>query len=202
MMVRPAFTLLGIMTLIISVGAFIAFSKKVEAPVENNSTNTPPMSLTLTAPTFIDGERIPSKYTCDAENINPELHIENIPEGTQSLVLVMDDPDIPDSVKKSRGLEKIDHWVLYNIPATTAVIPEGGTVGTAGVNTRGLLAYAGPCPPDREHRYFFRLYAVSGTLNFLKTPTLYDVEEAAKAMMIEMTTLMGRYERIPQPTNN
>ncbi len=192
---QNAFTLLGIMTLIVSIGAFIAFSNKAEAPIEIIQDNTDTMSLTLSSPVFGEGERIPSKYTCDAENINPELHIENIPEGTQSLVLVMDDPDIPESVKLERGIDVIDHWVLYNISPETTVIPEGSAPGTQGLNTRGEASYRGPCPPDREHRYFFRLYAIGGKLNFIKAPTLKEVEEAAKGMLIERTTFMGRYER-------
>lgn len=186
------------MTLLISVGAFFALSKKAEAPIVNQDTNRVlPMSLTLTSPAFAEGGKIPSEYTCDGENTSPELHIANIPEGTKSLALVMDDPDIPDSVKQARGIEVFDHWVLYNIPPNTSVIPKGDLVGTMGLNSRGEARYAGACPPDREHRYFFRLYALSGTLNFIKAPTLKDVEEAAKGMMIEKTTLMGRYERIP-----
>ncbi len=192
---RNAFTLLGITTLIVSIGAFIAFSNKAEAPKEIIQNNTETMSLTLSSPVFGKGERIPSKYTCDAENINPELHIGNVPEGTQSLVLVMDDPDIPESVKLERGIDVIDHWVLYNISPETTVIPEGGAPGTQGLNTRGEANYRGPCPPDREHRYFFRLYALNGMLNFIKAPTLKEVEEAAKGMMIEQVTFMGRYER-------
>ncbi len=191
---RQAFTLLGITTLIVSIGAFVALSNRVEAPHDVIPNTQSPM--TLSSPVFTEGGRIPSKYTCDAENINPELHIANVPEGTQSLVLVMDDPDIPESVKKERGVDVIDHWVLYNIPPEITVIPEGSAPGTQGLNTRGEAAYRGPCPPDREHRYFFRLYALSGTLNFIQTPTLREVEDAAKSMMIEQTTFMGRYERV------
>ena len=191
--------LLGIMTWIVFVGAFIVLNKKAEAPVllDDKLTNT--MSLTLTSPAFREGESIPSKYTCDGENISPELKIENVPEGTKSLVLVMDDPDIPDSVKKARGIEKFDHWALYNIPPETRIIPENEVVGTAGLNSRGEAMYTGACPPDREHRYFFRLYALSDTLNFIKAPTLDELEIAAQGIMLEKATLMGRYERVMIP---
>lgn len=195
---KPAFTLLGIMTLIVFVGAFIILNKKVEAPVLEEII-VEPMSLTLSSPAFKEGEKIPSKYTCDADNISPELHISEIPEGTGSLILVMDDPDIPESVKQSRGIEKFDHWVLYNIPPESTVIPEGALIGTTGLTSSGATSYVGPCPPDREHRYIFRLYAVSGTLNFIQTPTLDQVEEAARGMMLETATLMGRYERQSVP---
>lgn len=153
------------------------------------------MLLSLTSPVLSEGGSIPSKYTCDAENISPELHIDNIPEGTKSLVLVMDDPDIPESVKQERGIEKFNHWTLYNIPADTRILKEGESIGLAGMNGRGEAKYTGPCPPDREHRYIFRLYAVSGTLNFLQAPTLDEVETAARGMMIGSSTLMGRYNR-------
>ena len=192
---RHAFLLLGVMTAIVSIGAFVVLSKKVEAPHEVTHNQTVTMSLTLTSPAFKEGERIPLKYTCDGENISPELQITNAPTGTQSFVLVMDDPDIPESVKVARGIAVFDHWALYNIPSTTTVINEGVKVGTLALNSVGRPGYVGPCPPDREHRYFFRLYALSGTLNFIKTPTLTEVEQAAHGMMLEEATLMGRYER-------
>jgi Raf kinase inhibitor-like YbhB/YbcL family protein len=191
---RQAFMLLGIMTLVVSVGAFIAFSRKVEAP--HDIDNKASMSLTLTSPAFGQEGTIPSKYTCDGDNINPELNIANALEGTKSFVLVMDDPDIPEEVKKARGIEVFDHWVVYNIPGETTMIPEGKDVGSFGLNSRGTTKYAGPCPPDREHRYFFRLYALRDTLNFINVPTLKEVEDAAQSLMIEKTELMGRYERI------
>lgn len=192
---RQAFALLGLMTLIVFVGAFFVFK---EAGAPSDLVIIPPekpMSLSLTSPAFKDGEKIPSQFTCDGDNVNPELHISGIPEGTKSLILVMDDPDIPDSVKQARGIEKFDHWAVYNIPADTAVIKEGEILGTGALTSVGKTDYTGPCPPDREHRYFFRLYAVSGTLNFIKAPTLDEVEIAAQGMSLGSTTLMGRYER-------
>jgi Raf kinase inhibitor-like YbhB/YbcL family protein len=196
---RQAFVLLGIMTAIVYVGAFVAFHKKAEAPVITKEIS---MSLSLTSPAFKEGEKIPLQYSCDGENISVPLRIEGAPEGTKSFVLVMDDPDIPQSVKDEWKVERVDHWVVYNIPPETSDIAAGETVGILGKNTRGTIAYRGPCPPDREHRYFFRLYALSGTLNFIATPSLYDVEEAAKGMMIEQAALMGRYERILVPPTN
>ena len=203
---RPAFTLLGIMTCIVFVGAYIVFHEKAEAPLKEDSEEVAPvdtldnsqsetMTLTLTSPSFTEGGQIPQKYTCDGENINPEIHVSGIPEGTESLVLVMDDPDIPESVKQARGIQKFDHWVLYNIPPQTEVIKEGEPLGTGGLNSRGESVYAGPCPPDREHRYIFRLYALSGALNFIQAPTLDQVEEATRGMMIEKVELIGTYER-------
>lgn len=195
---RQASLMLGVLTILMVVGGYLAFHNKAEAPVLesiNEVATTEPMSLTLTSPAFSENGLIPPTYTCDGENVSPELRIENIPRGTQSLVLVMDDPDIPDSVKQARGIEKFDHWAVYNIPPDTTVIKEGEVLGTGAQNGRGTFVYTGPCPPDREHRYVFRLHALSGTLNFIKAPTLDEVEEAAKGMTIESATLIGRYNR-------
>lgn len=204
---RNAYALLGFSFIVLLVGSYLIF-REANAPSvpELNDTefNEPitsvPMALTLSSPAFKDDGEIPSKYTCDGANVSPELHIENIPAGTKSLVLVMDDPDIPESIKESRGIEKFDHWALYNILPEQSVIPEetGDTLGTGGVTSRGEPGYVGPCPPDREHRYIFRLYALSGTLNFIKEPTLDELETAAQGMVIERATLIGRYERINQ----
>lgn len=212
---KHAYTLLGIMTLIVFVGAYFAFQDKAEAPTPEvvsettqKETGTPPlpeaqpsipMKLTLTSPAFVENGKIPSEYTCDGTNVNPEIHISGVPEGTQSLVLVMDDPDIPDFVKKERGIEKFDHWAVYNIAPDTTVIKTGEVIGSGALNSTGKTGYIGACPPDREHRYIFRLYAVSGTLNFIKTPTLDELETAVKGMMLDTATLIGRYERVQKP---
>jgi len=180
-------------------GAFLAF-EKVHAPAsEEAANNTHSMTLTLTSPQFENGGKIPPLYTCDSDNINPEFRISGVPEGAKSLVLLADDPDIPDAVKGSMGIDAFDHWVLYGIPPETTVIPEGSTAGSEGLSSRGEPGYVGPCPPPeyepKEHRYFFRLYALSGTLNFIKAPTLEEVKQAMEGMVIEETELMGRYER-------
>lgn len=187
--------LVGLTTIILSVGVYVAFSKKTAITNEIIIGTNDKTMFTLTSPEFEDGESIPSKFTCDGENIIPELHIKNAPEGTKTFVLVMDDPDIPDFVKEARGIDVFDHWVLYNIPGDTTVINSEKTIGNTGLNSKGDVTYTGPCPPDREHRYFFRLYALNGTLNFIKAPTLHEVEEAARSMMLEEVSLMGRYVR-------
>lgn len=207
-MARNAYALLGLSFFIVFIGAYFVIERANAPAVEDleedivieedmlKETPKADVKLTLTSPAFEDRGLIPSRYTCDGENINPELHISGVPEGAESLVLVMDDPDIPDSVKKSLGIEKFDHWVLYSIPPDTEVIPEGAQLGSEGLTSRGEPGYVGSCPPDREHRYFFRLYALKGTINFIKTPTLDEVESIAKDMALASTTLMGRYERI------
>lgn len=195
---RQAFALLGLMTLIVSIGAVVALSRKAEAPIIIDDNDASPMSLTLTSPVFSEGGKIPSKFTCDADNISPELHIGNVPTGTKSLVLVMDDPDVP---KEKRPSGVFDHWVVYNIPATTTVLEEGKVTGISGANGRGEEKYAGPCPPPEyqpsEHRYFFKLFAIDQeSLHFEKAPMKDDILTAIEGHVIEQAELMGRYERI------
>ncbi|MCA9363774.1 YbhB/YbcL family Raf kinase inhibitor-like protein [Candidatus Kaiserbacteria bacterium] len=196
---RNAYALLGAIFLLVFAGAYVAFDRAHAPTTEGDlpDTNTHTI-MTLTSPAFEEGGIIPSKYTCDGDNVNPELHVAGVPEGAASLVLVMDDPDIPDAVKERLGTEKFDHWVLYNIPADTSVIAENTSVGNEGLTSRGETGYVGSCPPDGEHRYIFRLYALSGTLNFLVAPTLDEVETAAASMALESTTLTGRYSRVQE----
>ncbi len=195
---RNAYALLGLSFLIVFLGAYLLI-ERAQAPQSEHasyeSNLTLPM-LTLTSPAFEEGGTIPAKYTCDGDNISPELRIEGVPPGTRALVLVMDDPDIPDFVKTERGIEKFDHWVLYNIPSDTTVIGEGASeIGSPGLTSRGSEGYTGPCPPDREHRYIFRLYALSEELAFETPPTLDAVEREAREKMLESASLIGRYER-------
>lgn len=152
--------------------------------------------LTLTSPAFREGELIPSRFTCEGENINPELRIGNAPEGVVSFALLMDDPDIPESVKKNMGIDVFDHWVIFNIPADTIEIEEGhAPPGVEGMNSAGQ-GYTGPCPPDGEHRYFFKLYALNTLLALNKSATKARIEEAMKGHVIEKAQLIGVYKKV------
>lgn len=156
--------------------------------------------LTLTSPAFTNGGMIPAKYTCDGDSkLSPPLSIAEVPEEAKSLVLIMDDPDIPEIIKKKLGLEAFDHWVLFNITPDTREIPEGGTAGVPGVNTRGDTGYTGPCPPPeyepREHRYVFKLYALRATLPLLAGATKREVLSALAPLVIAEAELVGRYSR-------
>ncbi len=151
--------------------------------------------MELTSPVFENNSSIPSKYTCDGENINPPLLITDVPDSAQSLVLLIDDPDIPDFVKQKFGVQKWDHWALFNIPANTKTIEENTAPGTQGVNTGGKALYGGPCPPDREHRYFFKLYALDTPLDLLEGCTMEEVKQAMHGHILEQTELIGLYER-------
>ena len=149
--------------------------------------------MKLTSPAFDHEGKIPSKYTCDGENINPALTISDLPSEAKSLVLIMDDPDVPKHLRED-GMW--DHWVVFNIPISVRDIKEGEEpVGTHGSGTSGNLNYFGPCPPDREHRYFFKLYALDTELDLAEKATKQQVEKAMEGHVLEKAELMGRYER-------
>ena len=153
--------------------------------------------MKLTSSAFTEGGKIPSKYTCDGANINPPLSISDVPAKAKSLVLIMDDPDIPEFVKQKFGIQVWDHWTVFNIPSGTKEIAEGkNPPGVLGKNTGGKNAYGGPCPPDKEHRYFFKLYALDTELGLPEGSTKAEVEAAMKGYIIARAELMGRYERV------
>jgi len=156
-------------------------------------------SMQLSSPAFSSNQSIPATYSCDGDNTSPELHINAIPENAQSLVLIMDDPDIPQEIKENRGIDVFDHWVLFNIAPQTTVLEQGSTAGTPGANGRGESAYTGPCPPTQyqptEHRYFFKLYALDAMLNLPAGASKTDVEAAMEGHILEQAELIGTYDR-------
>lgn len=152
--------------------------------------------MKLTSPAFEQNGKIPSIYTCDGENSSPPLTISDVPTTAKCLVLLMDDPDIPEVAKKNFNVEVWDHWVIFNIPASTTEIKEGKMPrGVLGRNTRGNNSYGGPCPPDREHRYFFKLYALDTMLALKEGAMKKEVEIAMDGHILARAELMGKYER-------
>lgn len=146
------------------------------------------MPLTLTSPVFDDGEPIPDRYGYTEENINPPLQIGGVPDASQGLVLLMDDPDAKEPAGKIW-----DHWVLYNIPPDRRKIAEGEAPGIQGRTDYGKQAYGGPNPPDREHTYRFRLYALDTELGLGPGATKAEVEEAMAGHIIAEAELTGTY---------
>jgi Raf kinase inhibitor-like YbhB/YbcL family protein len=145
-------------------------------------------NMKLTSSVFENNKSIPSKYTCDGENINPPLEISEVPEGSQSLVLIMDDPDAPAGTW--------DHWIVFNIPSDVSNIAEGEEpAGIHGKGTSNNLNYNGPCPPDKEHRYFFKLYALDAELNLPEGSSKREVEEAMQGHILDQARLIGLYDR-------
>lgn len=146
--------------------------------------------LKLESPTFSEGESIPRKYGYTKKNINPPLKISDVPEGTESLVLIMDDPD---AVKPAGKVW--DHWVVWNIDPTATHIGEDEVPprGVEGKNDYGEQGYGGPNPPDRKHTYEFKLYALDTSLDLRSSATKKDVEEAMEGHIIEKAKLTGTY---------
>ncbi len=142
---------------------------------------------------FKNNEMIPAKYTCNGENINPPLEFVDVPEEAVSLILIMDDPDVPVQLREDRMW---DHWIKFNIPPTVQKIEEGSEpVGVAGIGTSGNLKYHGPCPPDTKHRYFFKLYALDTKLDLPEGVTKKEVEQAMANHIIAQAQLIGLYEQ-------
>lgn len=159
-----------------------------------------PRKLELTSTEFENGATIPAKYTCDGDRLlNPPLTWSGEPEGTKSFALIVEDPDIPNEIRQERGIMVFDHWVLFNIPATTHEIEERSSAGISGLNSAGTIGYRGPCPPKEyepmEHRYFFRLYALDCELPPSTLATKNDVISATEGHVLSTAELMGRYQR-------
>ncbi|MDZ7833772.1 MAG: YbhB/YbcL family Raf kinase inhibitor-like protein [Desulfobacterales bacterium] len=150
--------------------------------------------MKLTSNAFENEGKIPSKYTCDGENVSPQLTISDVPAEAKSLVLIMDDPDVPKHIRED-GMW--DHWVVFNILPDVREIPEGQEPpGTPGLGTNGDTGYFGPCPPDREHRYFFKLYALNTMLDLPEKTDKLTVEKEMTENVIDKAHLMGKYERV------
>lgn len=151
------------------------------------------MPLAITSPAFEINGVIPKFFTCDGNNISPELVFSNVPKGAQSLALTMEDPDVPKSIRAD-GMW--NHWIVWNIEPSTIRIGEGGVPpGTVGTNTGGKVAYGGPCPPDREHRYIFTLYALDTLLSLPQGATKDEFLKASVGHVVEQAQLVGRYNR-------
>ena len=163
---------------------------------QNNTENT--MALTLTSPAFAHNGLIPAQFTCDSQDLSPALAWSDIPEGTKSLVLIVDDPDAPDPAAPQMTWV---HWVLYNIPPQVAGLAEAIAPAQLpagileGINDWKRTGYGGPCPPIGVHRYFHKLYALDTILPDLNQPTKAQLEQAMQGHIIGHVELIGRYQR-------
>lgn len=156
------------------------------------------MPLSLASPAFSQQGGIPTRYTCEGEDISPPLSWSDVPEGTQSFTLIVDDPDAPDP--NAPRMTWV-HWVLYNLPATGCALPEGMNlealpVGTKeGWNDWKRIGYGGPCPPIGRHRYFHKLYALDTVLPDLRKPTKPQLEKAMAGHVLAQAELIGTYKK-------
>jgi Raf kinase inhibitor-like YbhB/YbcL family protein len=154
-------------------------------------------AMDLTSSSFPAQGEIPSRYTCEGQDVSPALTWSGLPAGTKSLALIVDDPDAPDPrAAQTRWV----HWILYNIPATASGLPEGARAqdlpGSAeGQNDWQSTGYRGPCPPIGRHRYFHRLYALDAVLANLGAPTRNTLEQAMKGHVLAQAELLGTYQK-------
>jgi Raf kinase inhibitor-like YbhB/YbcL family protein len=154
------------------------------------------VNILITSDAFLEGEAIPTKYTCDGDDLSPDLRWSDIPPNTKSLALICEDPDAPSGT--------FAHWVLFDLPPTVTELPEG--VSTAerlangavqGQNDFKRIGYGGPCPPpnDNEHRYYFRIYALDTELQLRSGARREDVAPAMLGHVLATGHLMGTYKR-------
>lgn len=156
------------------------------------------MALKVTSSAFQQGGAIPSKYTCEGQDISPPLAWSGVPSNAKSIAMIVDDPDAPDPAKPQRVYV---HWVVYNIPIATNSLPENASKkgmpkgAVQGKNDWGKAEYGGPCPPIGRHRYFFKLYALDTELTGLSNPTKADLEQSMKGHIVDSGDLMGTYQK-------
>ncbi len=152
------------------------------------------MSFTLSTQSFAPGGEIPRKYTCEGDDLSPELSWSEPPKGTQSFALIADDPDAPSGT--------FTHWVLYDVPAEMRQLAEGASRGqlpagaSQGRNGFGKTGYGGPCPPPgKPHRYFFKLYALDANLGLKPGASKQQLEQAMKGHVLAQSEVVGTFKR-------
>lgn len=177
---------------LIGAGIALALAGGVAHAAERNTT------MQLTSSAFAPNTDIPSLYTCEGRDQSPPLAWSGVPAGTQSLALIVDDPDAPDPRAPKKTWV---HWVLYDIPPEADHLAKGVWAqelppGTRqGLNDWHRTGYGGPCPPIGEHRYFFKLYALDTLLTDLHEPTKAQLEQAMRGHVLGEARLVGTYRK-------
>ena len=152
------------------------------------------MEIKVTSSAFEQDAMIPSKYTCDGAGISPPLQWDDIPEGTEAIALISDDPDAP--------MGTFVHWVLYDMPADTMKLDENTPPDKTlpngakqGITDFGTVGYGGPCPPSGTHRYYFKIYALDMQLGLESGASKGQLLKAMEDHILAKGELMGRYKR-------
>lgn len=179
--------------LLVSVFLFISLCS-CQTEEQPNSEAKAENKIEIKSTAFDEGDMIPKQYTCDGKDVSPPLAWSSVPEGTQGLALIVDDPDAPGGTWV--------HWVLFNLPPDTKEVnenipPQGELpVGAKqGKNDFGKIGYGGPCPPDGTHRYYFKLYALDVEIKLEPGITKADLVKAIEGHIVAEGQLMGRYKR-------
>lgn len=201
--------------LTVIIGAGLWFIVNIKENVQNNGDiliqQINPTNMLITSSAFMNGEPIPSRFTCDVRSrtnedggdVNPELLIQNVPGEAKSLALIMDDPDALPAEAKNEGEAKegakpFTHWTVWGIDPKTSLIKEESMppYSIEGTTDFGKIGYGGPCPPSgKPHRYFFRLFALDTKLDLASGASRSELEEAMAGHIIEKAELMGTYAR-------
>jgi len=152
------------------------------------------MEIKITSPAFQENQMIPEKYTCEGNDISPQLKWDAVPGGAKSIALICDDPDAP--------MGTWVHWVVYNLPADTRELPENfpddetlpdGT--RQGITDFGKTGYGGPCPPSGTHRYYFKIYALDITIDAVSVLDKKTLLKEMQGHILAQGQLMGKYKR-------
>ena len=149
--------------------------------------------MDLTSSAFVHMGPMPSRHTCEGDDVSPPLSWTHVPSGTRSFALIVDDPDAPDPAAPKLVWV---HWVVYNLPATMRELSEGASLpalARVGINDSHQWRWDGPCPPIGRHRYFFKLYALDTQLPDLETPTKAALERAMQGHVLAHAELVGTY---------
>ncbi len=149
-----------------------------------------PSDVKLTSQTFQDGSEIPGRCGYKTRNVSPALHVSDIPSGTRSLALVMDDPD----AMKPAGKVWV-HWLVWDIDPAAAGVAEGSAFDGAveGKTDFGSTGYGGPAPPDGRHTYVFKIYALDARLSLAGGARKPELEGAIKGHVIGQAVLKGTF---------
>jgi len=142
--------------------------------------------LNVLSAAFNHGGQIPKKYTCEGEDVNPPLEISNLPTGTKTVALIVEDPDAPHGT--------FDHWIAWNIPPNKT-IAENSLPGMNGTNGFGKTGYGGPCPPSGSHRYFFKVYALDTKLDLPAASDKKALQQAMKGHILAKGEMMAHYKK-------
>lgn len=144
--------------------------------------------LLVTSSAFANNEMIPSQYTCEGHEMSPPLKLGNIPPRTQTIAIIVHDPDAP-----MKG--GFTHWVIWNLPVREDV-PENFAGGHAGMNSGKKMGYAGMCPPTGTHHYHFKVYALDTKLDMPDNTDKAALEKAIKGHILAQGELVGLYKKI------
>lgn len=143
--------------------------------------------MRIVSPAFKHLQPIPKKFTCEGENISPPLNVADVPKNVKSLALIMEDPDNPLGTKT--------HWIAWNIEPITRIFQEGAKLECEGKNGNNMIGYAGPCPQQGSHRYFFKLFALDAKLELAAGSSKQELESAMQGHIIDQAEYIGTYQK-------